>query len=64
MKEVIVSLILFAVIGAGDLLYTYKNSVSVFSDTKKYDEYEDDADSYSYERAKESRHSPKARPIM
>lgn len=54
MKKVIISLILFAVIGAGDLLYTYKNSSSVFSDAKKfdvYDDYKEIIDNYSYERS-------------
>lgn len=54
MKKVIISLILFAVIGAGDLWYTYKNSSSVFSDAKKsdvYDDYKEILDDYGYERS-------------
>lgn len=53
MKKLIASLILFAVIGAGDLLITYKNSSSVFGYMERYkddDEASETSKVQDYER--------------
>lgn len=52
MKKLIISLILFAVIGAGDIIFTYTRSASVFGHMEGQKDIEENSDvqEYEYER--------------